>query len=286
MNSIAKANTFSASTVDQNDLYDREFHEWLKSNPGGVFSQYSVQDTVNKLNKGGKHHTLGGNLYGAEWSTGGISFFKRLRRLADIPRYARICDYGCGSLRIGIHFIKQQNSGCYYGLDVTRDFIEQGVEFAGDVVQNRCAKLGTIGNDLESAVKFDADLLFAANIVCHIHPEEAETFYANIKKIVHRPNGIILLHVVEHPFMVRYQKSGWAWPLDFYDKKMRPFRRVGTDFMKPFHKAGYFMNGYVLVYERPAKSVSILKNLIHLVKDKYREQKYHKKLRLQARNKD
>ncbi|MEQ1950876.1 class I SAM-dependent methyltransferase [Mesorhizobium sp. CN2-181] len=286
MNSIAKAATFNAPNIDQSDLYDREFHEWLKSNPGGTFSQYSVQDIVNKLKQGGKHHTLGAKLHGVEWSKSGLPFYKRLRRLADTPRYARICDYGCGSLRIGVHYIKQHNAGCYYGLDVTRDFIDQGVELAGDILHKRRAQVGTISQDLEKAVKFDADLLFAANLVSHVHPEEIETFYANIKRIVHRPNGVILLHVVEHPFMVRYQKSGWAWPLDFFDKKMQPFQRVETDFLRYFHKAGYFMNGYILVYKRPSASVSLTKNMAHFAKDKYREHKYRRKLQLQARTQD
>lgn len=181
-------------------------------------------------------------------------------------------------MRIGVHFIKNQYAGCYYGLDITRDFIDQGVKLAGRILNKKRAQLGTIGQDIEKAVKFDADLLFAANTVCHVHPDEVETFYTNVKKIVHRPNGIVILHVIEHPFMVRFQKSGWAWPLDFYDEKMQPFQRIENDFIRTFHKEGHSMSSCFLVYKRPAGSVSLQKNIIYFAKDKYRERKYRKKL--------
>ena len=76
-----------------------------------------------------------------------------------------------------MHYIKKQYAGCYFGLDVTRDFIDDGVKLAGDILEKKRVLLGTIDQDLEKAVQFDADLLFTANIVCHVHPDEVETFY-------------------------------------------------------------------------------------------------------------
>ena len=48
-----------------------------------------------------------------------------------IPPDSILIDYGCGSLRVGAHFIRYLDPGCYFGLELAEGLYEIGQEVIG-----------------------------------------------------------------------------------------------------------------------------------------------------------
>jgi SAM-dependent methyltransferase len=237
--------------IPEIEPFDALFAAWLVKNPGGRFSRFSTERVSAQMKQGLQHTTLGADLQGeADWRKNGVPFFRKLQSLVELPRNAKVVDYGCGSLRVGIHYIERQDPGCYFGLDVSQDFVDIGIKNAGDIMQTKRARAGSIDKCLIEAIDFSADMLFSANVACHVHPDEIDDFYGNMKALVTKPEGKILLHVMENKTMVRYHKSGWAWPLEAYDGFMQPFTRTKTHFIKDAVRGTRTLGSYILVYER------------------------------------
>jgi SAM-dependent methyltransferase len=254
----------------ETETYDAALQAWQIENPGKKFSHFSAAWVKKSLSKGVKHTTLGTKLIGeADWWKNGHPFYRKIIDMVDLPMNAKVCDYGCGSLRVGVHFIKRQHANCYFGLDVTDDFIKQGKAKARDIISKKRARTGTIEEKLTDAIKFSPDFLFTANVACHVHPDEVDEFYSNIRRIVHKNGGLVFLHCHISDEMFRYQRSGWSWPLDFYDKKMSNFELIHTVFVKNTIKGQYKLATYFLLYKRVVSEKSEI-SIFELLKDKLR----------------
>ena len=77
---------------------------------------------------------IDGNAAGfAEFGRAGTHFFKWLVELGLKPEHT-LADYGCGTLRVGVHAIKYLEPGRYWGLEVSREFLEEGRKLVLDSV--------------------------------------------------------------------------------------------------------------------------------------------------------
>ena len=245
-------------------LFDQIFDEWKRKYPNGKFSDFSARRVVSALRNGKEHPALGENLRSGDWWKDGIyhfnlttKFFSQLMDIESISEDAIVCDYGCGSLRIGAHFIKRQSPGCFIGMDVSNDLLSFGVDKLGNLVSEKAPILGTIREKLSNAIELNVDLLFSINVSYHVHPEEISVYYNNLKKIAHKPGSIVVLHVcvskkdsTSKP--IRFQRSGWAWPLDFYIKMMRPLMLKMVLYDKTFTRNNISLGRLYLAFQRPA----------------------------------
>ena len=143
---------------------------------------------------------------------------------------ARVIDYGCGSLRLGVHFIEYLSSGNYMGLDVTRDFIDIGVALVGsDTIREKNAQLDSISEaSIEAAAAFEADRVISNAVSYHVHPDELKTYYSNLVRMTVKRGSILLFDAKLSEAPLRYKMRGWAQPLEHFVSGLRPLVFVGV----------------------------------------------------------
>ena len=209
---------------DDFDQYDKAFEKWRESHSGKMFSDYSLSRLVSTLKKGHAHPTLGANLVGkAEWATAGRTMFETILGLSSISPDARICEYGCGSLRVTHHFIRRQDPGCVFGLDVIPHFIQMGKQLMGqEVFVEKKPILGIRSAALQEAISFEADLVYATSVARHVHPEEKPTFFKDLIALSRKVRCAVIFDAWLMDRPTRFARSGWAWPLTFYIENMSP----------------------------------------------------------------
>ena len=108
-----------------------KFEDWQNKNPSKTFKDYYAESQAAKILRGKPHQTLGGSLCQNDFSTSGQRMFKWLRKLG-LERDDVCVDYGCGTLRIGLHVINHLKPGAYWGLDVSEYFLEEGRKLIDD----------------------------------------------------------------------------------------------------------------------------------------------------------
>lgn len=215
---------------DKLRAYGKKFEKIRKDNPDLTFSQFYVEEVKKLVDEKGKHTTIGANIQSSKsWKKAGIKHFKQLVEKGNITESSRVLDYGCGSLRIGQHFISFLNSGCYMGIDVTDDFIQMGLDMMDNqVVAEKVPVFGFVDSDddIDRAVEFAPDFLFAHGVHFHIHPDELDRFYANVSRIAHRKNALFVFKAQIADTPTRYHQRGWAWPLETLQENLPDFELI------------------------------------------------------------
>lgn len=241
--------------------FDARYQAWLKNNPGKSFSEYFDGVHVPKIMAGHPHASLGRNLTTGDWRVSGKGSF---RRVCDAYGFVTgddalsgeraVCELGCGTLRIGAHFIEHLGPGRFAGLDISQALIEEGRAGFADLVRTKRPVLGTFDSSLAAAADLCPDLVFAFNVVCHVHPEEERVFYDRLLRLAAKPGCVVVLQVMTHPEPIRYQESGWARPLQDYVARMAPLvhRPHDREFIKMGDKGGREIASLLLAFQRPA----------------------------------
>jgi SAM-dependent methyltransferase len=234
------------------EKFDAGFARWKAQNPTGRFSDYATMALNRQIERGVDHATLGSRLKsGNDWRTDGLDNFRLItERIAPGPA-AKICDYGCGTLRVGVHVIERQDRGCYFGMDVSDYLLAEGLRLVGnDLLDEKRPVIGTIDATLATAIAAGVDLVFSFNVASHIHPDEQRDYTGNLLALCHRPGARLLLNVVTHAVPVRFQPSGWAWTLDHYRDWLSPLALVDTFSYGRTDKDGIAIDGHLLTFER------------------------------------
>lgn len=235
---------------------DRTLQERRASGEDLTFGQFYATTVLEQVKAGASHQTLGANLKTAEdWSSAGRLKYELLCNLSGVSHAdARVVDYGCGSLRIGQHFIRALNPGHYLGLDVIPDFYKQGLDLLGpDLVAEKAPVLGVIGDPVaeDRAAAHGADLVFASAVAFHVHPDEMGQFARNIDRASARPGCIVLFDAMIHPEMLRYAHRGWAHPLDRYKALFPGLDLVQSVNQREEIRDGKTLSMQLLMFHRP-----------------------------------
>lgn len=210
---------------------DRQFAEHKKAHSDVSFGQYRAQQLYAAISSGRQHFSLGANLAPGEdgprdfWTAGATKAEYYFRKMGLKPHH-RVIDYGCGSLRIGAHFIRYLNRGCYFGLDVVPNFFEIGKELIGaELMERKAPRLEAIDEgSISAAAEFGADFVFSAAVCTHVHPEELQIYFDNLQRLTRKPGARLFLNaaVSDQPRRVYY--DSWAWPLTFYRRSLPQLR--------------------------------------------------------------
>lgn len=207
--------------------YGRSFEKEREKDPSLTFGKYYVQVVKQKIAETGSHTTLGPNVVGAEdWRRAGRKTFDALVEKGGVTGDSVVVDYGCGSLRLGQHFIRLLRPGCYMGLDVSNDFIAMGLDLMeASELEEKQPKFGQIDDDASVATARDMspDLVFAHGVHFHIHPDELPRFYSNIEAIAHKPGARVVINTQISSKPLRYHSRGWAWPQEEVEQAMARF---------------------------------------------------------------
>jgi cyclopropane fatty-acyl-phospholipid synthase-like methyltransferase len=227
---------------------DKEYLIAKTSNPNITFSKLEWEKIACKVEKGEAHETLGGVLKnGSPWAKAGAAKFKLFKSILKLPRTDRVLDYGCGTLRLGVHFIKYLNPNCYMGLDLIPEFIEVGKKLLGTkLFAAKTPELARIDElSLAAAENFSADAIISSDVAFHIHPDEAPDYFSKLSRVTCKSGARLVFDgkISDQPY--RYNESGWSWPLDHYQEFLRPLVLVTFHFAETYYfdnncKTGFF----------------------------------------------
>jgi SAM-dependent methyltransferase len=233
---------------------DAAFEEWRNKNPGGSFSQFYAEIVIKHVESGTPHHTLGKKLRkGADWATTGTKQFQLWRDAAQITERSKVVDYGCGSLRLGSHFIKFLEPESYFGLDIVPDFYEIGRQLMGpELIKEKRPRFGVISDSLAltAAINTEADLVLASGVSIHIHPDEVGEFFRNLTSLAGKRGTRLIFDATLADDCVHYSDRSWARPLEYYVKGLPEFEFVRTLKTAPRVRAGYELTGATLLFRR------------------------------------
>ena len=196
------------------DRLKKAYLSWRAKRTGTTFRERYINRTVQLLEKGIPHPTLGKHVHGkhvgaASFSDSGRSGFNWLIK-NGIQRHHVCIDFGCGSLRVGQHLIAFLEPGKYWGLDITDRFMDMGLPLMDpSVLEEKRPHLEVITPAvLESVRSISADYVFSLGVLQHIPPEELALFFMQLIEIT-APNTHTLLKGRLAPERVQLSWSTW-----------------------------------------------------------------------------
>ncbi len=200
------------------DYRDAAYRAFLAGNPGVSFAEYSARGTLANIAAGNPLPQLGPKLTKhADWWEAGRSSFQSYVDRFGISPASRVADYGCGTLRVGGHFIKYLDRGGYFGLEVDGGLNQVGRDLIGpELAEEKAPRLGVIfdAGDMAAATAFGADFVYSSSVCYHVHPDEAPLYFANLERLTNKPGAVLFFSsaVADQPA----QTINLARPLPYF----------------------------------------------------------------------
>ena len=202
-------------------ISSRRHKRWQRAHPGASFGEYYAAAHVRKLARGWPHPTLGG--FGWDkagkptaWdpcnlATRGADDWAHIRAMGVRPDH-RVVDYGCGSLRVGQHAIRELDRGCYRGLDVTDDFFAPAARLLdARLVADKQPVVSVISpSSLAETRLWKPDVIFSNAVVQHVPPAELRSYFQSLISLV-AADSMALVIFVDGPDGERYQGMNWSY---------------------------------------------------------------------------
>jgi hypothetical protein len=236
---------------------DAEWFAFRKDHPDSTFGQYNVANIVRSVEQGGSHRSLGANIVDQsgnklEFWSAGKRRAKKLIKDFNVTADRRVLEYGCGSLRVGAHFIELLDSGNFYGLDVVDGFSKIGTELVGrSLMAEKRPQLGVISDAaIEKAAKFSPHLIYSNDVFYHVYPDEIPLYFSAIEKIANRPGAMVTFNASISQSPARYGYQSWAWPMEFVRSCVPSLEFVAATQVKLADKNGYQVGTSWLTYRR------------------------------------
>lgn len=233
--------------------WDRRYALFKRKNPGVSFTKMQMEKTAQTLQTGKAHPTLGRNIIDhADWWTAGVATFAHYMKLFPIAPGSRVIDYGCGSLRVGAHFIRFLDPGCYFGLELANGLYQLGEEVIGpELIARKKPRLGLIDTPaLGEAVAFGADFVYSTAVAFHVHPDEMALYCANLIKLAAKPGATLFFDVKTSETPLRYRERSWSWPLGMYLEALAPLTLVRSIEMNERTELGVRFVDQILEFRR------------------------------------
>lgn len=233
--------------------WDSQHEAFKRKFPGASYTKMQMERTAKTLQDGKAHPTLGRNIIDHEdwWTAGAATFAYYMKQFPILPD-SRMVDYGCGSLRVGAHFIRYLDPGCYFGLELAEGLYEIGQEVIGEeVLAQKAPRFGlTETLALSEAVDFGADFVYSTAVAFHVHPEELALYHANLVRLTSKPGATLFFDtkVAERP--LRYRERAWAWPMEMYLKALAPLTFVRAIKMNARVELGERFEDQILEFRR------------------------------------
>lgn len=183
------------------------YQRWLKQRPGGNFKQFYV-DTIkgHLVGEGGTHSTLGSHPI---WEKHGDAILRRLVGLGLRPGDV-VVDYGCGTLREGIHLIRYLEAGRYVGLDIDEPVLDAGRRLVGqDLLAEKKPHLAVVDPEvIAQAAAARPAWIVSSYVLSQMPPGELDAYFDNIAKLM-EGGGKGALQVRLAWRTRQYSRTGW-----------------------------------------------------------------------------
>jgi hypothetical protein len=201
------------SFVDNLKLLIRkaQYRLWKRRNQSASFKDYFAELAQKNIQSGRTHPTLGDNLAGEKFGVSGHQTFMLLTRRYGIQPGDICVDYGCGTLRVGVHAIEYLDPGCYWGLDISDFLLNEGRKLIGPSLEHsKAPNLRVISeSSLREAVAAHPKLVFSISVLVHVHPEELSEYFTNIVSLIDG-NGVGVV-TTEWTEGETYQTARQSW---------------------------------------------------------------------------
>jgi hypothetical protein len=207
------------------------FALWRVRRPGSSFADYYAGSIARRLARGGTHRTLGQKRYLGTSERSSVAQGRRGRKAFSLLRELGVhegstcVEYGCGSLRVGQHFIRCLERGRFWGLDVIDDFFREGLPGLGsDLIEEKQPNLRVIGeNSLAEVKALRPDLIYSVAVIKHVPPPEVDGFLARITSLMDAHTVVAIQH--EWGFNARRVGSKtWTYRGDYLAGRIREIR--------------------------------------------------------------
>jgi SAM-dependent methyltransferase len=195
------------------------YEAWLKRHPDGTYSQFYVATIEPHLDgEGGPHSTLGPH---PKWERRGDRVLRRLTKLGLQPGDL-VVDYGCGTLREGIHLIRYLDKGRYVGLDIDERVLAAARRLAGPALlaeKNPHLAVATPAVITETAAA-KPNWIVSSYVISQMPSDPLDTYLDNLGKLL-EGGGKALLQMRLAWRTKQYAKTGW------YHSRLRMAQRFG-----------------------------------------------------------
>ena len=197
----------------------KKFEKWQQGNPGKSFKDFYAQTAERKLREGKLHNNLGRKISHGGFGKSGADIFGKLIELGLKPSETLV-DYGCGTLRVGVHAIDYLEPGAYWGLDTSDFLLEQGRELIGDSLwAQKRPHLHTISAEtVAQATAASPQMLISTKVLNHVHPEELEEYLHNIMQIIGSSGQAIITGKWSEQQTVQTKNRSWVPSLSLVEK--------------------------------------------------------------------
>jgi len=199
------------------------FGVWQLRHRNAPFADYYAQKFQRSLDRGTPHRTLGQHSWSSQASV--FSQGDRIGRFAEegvqtfmeiaalFPQLSGpVVDYGCGSLRIGQHFIKLLGPGAYWGLDITDRFFKDGAAMLpSQLLAAKAPELHVIGKDsLARAAAAKPQLVYSVAVMKLVPSAELDTYWRNILGLL-QPGSLAVVYFDVAEKEMRTAGMNWAY---------------------------------------------------------------------------
>ncbi|MBV8975968.1 MAG: class I SAM-dependent methyltransferase [Alphaproteobacteria bacterium] len=236
---------------------EARYLKFKAKNPQVPFSRYLMERQYRNMRKGDQAPSGALRIaLGSPdefWQSGRAKAEKLMARAELAPSHKAI-EYGCGSLRIGAHFIRFLKAGHFLGLDVIDGFYELGKRALGpELLSAKSPRFHVIdAAGLAMAEAFDADVVFS-NVVCvHVHPDETAEYFRNLARLAHKPGARLLFNAHISDVPLRFEFDGWSWPMAFYKNALEGFALVRAELGRPRMQDGVQTAPVDFEFRRPS----------------------------------
>lgn len=178
--------------------------------PGESAHAAYARATLQMVREGRAHATIGGTLkHGQVFGSSGREPFELLLQLGLQPGDV-VVDYGCGTLRVGVHLIRHLEPGRYWGLDVDAEILAHGRRLVGDeLLGAKTPELRVIDDaSIAAAAAARPAWVLSRAVMLHVPPHELPDYVAKIASLVTADGrAIIFVRTAERAF--RFSTHKW-----------------------------------------------------------------------------
>ena len=238
----------------------RDFKRWQRKHSNGQFYEFYAEVEAKSLEKGGAHPSLGEKVVGVGFKKSGTDVFEMLKRRGVLPS-DKVVDYGCGSLRIGQHFINYLQAGNYFGLDVTDHFYNIGKQLLpAELLTQKSPTLKLIQDkNLREIANYGIDFIFSSGVLIHVPPFELEAYFRNILLLMSSHTEVIV-SIAVYKKTLQFSPLSWAYSTVFIKQQLL---RIDPNLAVSFIELSDFTKQTAIGKLKIQRGYILIKNQIH-----------------------
>lgn len=190
-----------------------EADRWRAANPGKTYGDLYAEHVDRNLGRGSMHRTVGPNVSDRSVRAG-RRIFEEFRSFGIEPQHVLV-DYGCGSLRIGEHFVRYLEAGNFVGLELSAQALVSGREMLGAEFETKRPTLALIDeNSLAATAARRPRWIICNAVVNHMSPADHDIFLGKVASLMTDPECTLLIRTRYAPRSRRAGALNWRVGVD------------------------------------------------------------------------